>query len=425
MDKMMGTPDDGAETPHAQPIVSLWRQREYMLLWSGQAISAMGSQVSGLALPLLVLALTHSPWQAGMVSAVGGLPYLVLALPAGTLVDRWSRKWLMVGCDVGRALTLLSIPLALVGGHLTLVQLYLVSLIDGSLFVFFNIAEAASVSAVVRREQLAAATAQGEMIWGLSAVVGPPMGGFLYSAVSRAAPFLIDGVSYLLSAASLLAIRTPFQAEPATPLGSLVAETRTGIRWLWRHPVVRFVALYSAAGDFLFAGVDLVLIVVAQQEMHAAPTAIGFIFTIAAVGGILGALVAPRVQRQVGVGRVITGTSWSLVLLYALFAVAPTPAGLGIVWAGIAFLVSIDNTVCYGYTRQLIPVHLQGRVYGVTTFMAYGSLPLGRALTGLALQALGPTRTVIAVTVCMAGLAFAATLNTTIRHVQAGTSASV
>src|SRR5215831_11349532 len=121
----------------AQPFhpLPLWRNPDYLLLWGGQSISDIGSRVSLLALPLLMLALTHSPAQAGLLGALRGLPNLLFGLPAGAFIDRWNRKRVMLFCDSGRALALGSIPLAYVLGHLTLAQLYLVSFIEGTLYL--------------------------------------------------------------------------------------------------------------------------------------------------------------------------------------------------------------------------------------------------------------------------------------------------
>lgn len=104
--------------------IPLWRNRDYMLLWSGQIVSSVGTRVSQLAFPLLVLALTHSPAQAGLIAALRGLPYALFILPAGAMVDRWNRKRVMILCDAGRAIALGSIPIALLLGHLTILQLY-------------------------------------------------------------------------------------------------------------------------------------------------------------------------------------------------------------------------------------------------------------------------------------------------------------
>src|SRR5579885_1992667 len=161
------------ETGEQGNVVPLWRNRDFLLITGGQAVSLMGSQVSQLAFPLLMLALTHSPAQAGFMAAVRGLPFALLCLPAGALVDRWNRKRVMILCDTGRALALGSIPLALLLGLLSLPQLYLVSLVEGTLFVFFQMAEYAALPHVVTKEQLPAATGQNEVLYSTALLLGP------------------------------------------------------------------------------------------------------------------------------------------------------------------------------------------------------------------------------------------------------------
>jgi MFS family permease len=137
------------EQPAASQVKSLWRNRDYLLLWSGQMVSSVGTQVSGLAFPLLALLLTGSPAQAGFMGALRALPYLFLSLPVGALVDRWDRKRVMILCDSGRAITLGSIPLVYaLFGTVPVAQLYLAALVEGTLFVFFNIAEVACLPRV-------------------------------------------------------------------------------------------------------------------------------------------------------------------------------------------------------------------------------------------------------------------------------------
>ncbi len=144
-------------------------------------VSSIGTRVSMLAFPLLVLAITHSPAQAGLIAALRGLPYALFILPAGALIDRWNRKRVMILCDTGRALALGSIPVALLLGHLTTVQLYIVSLVEGTLFTFFNLAETACLPHVVAKEQLPTAAAQYMVIDSTSGLIGPSIGGALYS----------------------------------------------------------------------------------------------------------------------------------------------------------------------------------------------------------------------------------------------------
>src|SRR5258708_636479 len=152
---------------------ALWRNRDYLLLISGQAVSLAGSQFSLIAFPLLALFISGSPAQAGLIGSMRLLPYFLLSLPAGALSDRWDRKRVMQICNAGRGLSLASIPIAFALGHLTLAQLYLVSLIEGTLFVFFDLAEVACLPRVVAREQIVAATAQSEMVYNVSFLLGP------------------------------------------------------------------------------------------------------------------------------------------------------------------------------------------------------------------------------------------------------------
>jgi len=133
----------------------LWRNRAYMLLWGGQLVSDLGSGISGLAAPLLILALTNSPALAGVAGTVGAIAYLVFALPAGALIDRWDRKRVMMLCDAGRALSLVTIPIAAAIGRLTVWQLYATTAIESSLYVFFSIAQVAALPRVVGRRQRA------------------------------------------------------------------------------------------------------------------------------------------------------------------------------------------------------------------------------------------------------------------------------
>ncbi|HEV2460453.1 MAG TPA: MFS transporter, partial [Ktedonobacterales bacterium] len=156
-----------SEIATSTPPAPLWRNRSYLLLWGGQAVSSLGSEASQLALPLLILSVTQSPAQAGIAGALRSLAYLLLGLPAGALVDRWDRRRTMILCDAGRALALGSIPLALALGRLTIAQLYLVSLLEGTLYVFFGLAETAALPHVVAKAQLPAATAQGEVTGGM------------------------------------------------------------------------------------------------------------------------------------------------------------------------------------------------------------------------------------------------------------------
>ena len=414
---MLPVTNETTNTPTSVPRVApLWRNRDYLLLWSGQAVSTVGSQLSLLAFPLLVLALTHSPAQAGLIGALRGLPYFLLGLPAGALVDRWDRKRVMLICDTGRALALGSIPLAWALGHLTVAQLYLVSLIEGTLFIFFSLSETACLPQVVSKEQLPAAVAQDQATYATSQLLGPSLGGLLYS-VGRLVPFLADAISYGVSVLSLLCIKRAFQEERAHEPRSLRAEVLEGLVWLWRQPLVRFLAFLAGIINLTGVGYTLIVIVLAQQ-LHASPFAIGLILAGAGVGNILGTLVTPAIQKRFTFRQVMIGSTWALALTWPVFVFAPTVFALGVVTAVSFVAVPVQFVTQVSYRLSVIPDHLQGRVNAPFRLLSWGSQPLGLALAGALLQAFGPAATVWILFVPQVALAVAVTLNKAMKEQQ-------
>ena len=393
---------------------SLWHNRDFLLLWSGQIVSAVGSQVSLIAFPWLVLSVTGSPAQAGLIAAIRLLPYMLFGLPAGALIDRWNRTRVMIFCDIGRAIALGSIPIAFTFGLLTAVQLYLVSFIEGTLFIFFGLAEAAALPRVVSQEQLSSATAQNEFVYSVSGLLGPSFSGILYS-IGNAMPFLADAVSYLVSVCSLLFIKTQFQEERATRPRKLWAEILEGMTWLWHSSVIRFLAVLVSGLSLCGVGYTLIVLVLAQQE-HASKLATGLILACGGIGSILGALIAGPLARRFRVGQLMITASWLLALTWLPFAFATNPVVLGLVVAAAFIVVPIQASVQYGYRLASIPDKLQGRVNSIYRIILFGSESVGLLLTGVLLQAVGPVLTVLILFVPQVVLAAAATLHKQLRN---------
>jgi predicted MFS family arabinose efflux permease len=401
----------------ARPL-ALWRNRDFLLLWSGQAISAVGSSASELALPLLILSITGSPAQAGFAGALRSLAYLVLGLPAGALIDRWDRKRTMLLCDAGRALALGSIPLALALGRLSMVQVYLVSVIEGALYVFFTLAESAALPRVVAREQLPAATAQNEATGGVVTLIGPSLGGALFG-VARALPFLADAVSYAASVLSLARIRLSFQEErPAQVPTHLRAEIREGLSWLWHEPVVRSLALLHSGLVLCVSGMSLMLVVIAGHQ-HATPLAIGVMFGLGGAGAVLGALLGSQVHKRLRLGQILVAAFWLFALLWPLYALAPSPLALGAILAAIWLVDETYDVAQISYRLAIIPDALRGRVTAAIRLVVFGAETFSLTLTGLLLQRLGVLATVACFGCGLLLLAVAATFNRPMRTARA------
>ncbi|HTO99834.1 MAG TPA: MFS transporter [Anaerolineales bacterium] len=393
---------------------SLWLNRDYMLLWSGQVISTLGTTASTIVYPLLILSLTNSPAAAGFAGALGSIPYIVFSLPVGALIDRWDRKRVMILCDIGRGLTLASIPVALWLGVLTVWQIYAAALIEGSLFVFFNIAEVAALPRVVLKEQLPAAAAQNEAAFSAAAILGPSLGTFLYQAVGHGAPFVADAISYAASVISLRFIRTEFQGQRTAVKRHLRLEIAEGLSWIWHQPLIRFIAFLTGGMNMVGSGSALIIILIARH-LGASDAEIGVIFSIAGFGGILGSLVGGQIQRRFTFGQVIIASVWLQALLFPLYVAVPQFLLLGVLTALIYLTAPIYNIVQFSYRLSLIPDELQGRVNSTFRLLAFGFQPLGAALSGLLLQRYGTTPTVIVFAACYLSLALATSFNVHVR----------
>lgn len=182
------------------PTVPLWRNRDFLLLWTGQVVSTIGARVSGIAYPLIVLAISGSAAQAGLVSAAQTAPFLIWFLPAGALVDRWPRKRIMLAADAGRAVALASVAVAVLLGQIMIGYLIVVAFVEGTLYVFFLLAETAALPHVVPKPQLPTAVAQNQARDQGAGLIGQPLGGILFG-LGHAVPFAADAVSYLVGVA--------------------------------------------------------------------------------------------------------------------------------------------------------------------------------------------------------------------------------
>jgi MFS family permease len=398
----------------------LWRRRNYLTLWGGKLVSATGSQMTQIAFPLLVLELTQSAAIAGLAGALRMLPYLLLSLPAGALADRWDRRRVMLLCDSGRALALGSIPLALLLGHLSVLHICLVAVVEGTLFVFFDIAEVAVLPGIVTQEEMPAAVAQYiSLTDGVTMLLGPALGGALF-ALGRMVPFLLDAVSYAASVLALWRVELPKQTAPDEQANPLNWRTKrddiaAGVVWLWRQRTVRALTMLLAAGNCLVAGEALLVIVLAER-LHATAPEVGLILGLGGCGAVFGALLAERVVRRLTFAQAFIGGSWLVALIWLLYAVAPAAFALGLVMAGLGAVYAVINVAQYSYRMSLIPDALQGRINSIIRLMLYGSLPLGLAVAGFLIEHVGAAPTVLLLGAGLVAVALAATLHPRIRN---------
>jgi MFS family permease len=394
--------------------VPLWRNRDFLLLWTGQVVSTLGTRISGLAYPLLVLAVTGSPARAGLVAAAQAAPFLIWFLPAGALVDRWPRKRIMLAADAGRAVALASVAVAVVLGRITIGHLMVVAFVEGTLFVSFLLAETAALPHVVPKPQLPTAIAQNQARDQGADLVGQPLGGFLFG-LGHAVPFAVDAVSYVVGFALVAPIRRTLQEQRAPQRRHLLTEISEGVGWLWRQHLLRALVAIASAGNLAFSALGLTIIVRAT-DLGASSTAVGVLLGLFGVGAIAGAVVAPPVQRLVAPNVIMLGALWWWVAQMVALALAPTVFGLGAVYTVGALMGPIFNTANAAYRYALTPDRLQGRVSGVSRMIGWGTRPVGALLGGISLETLGAVPTFAALAAVLAIVAASSTASPQIRR---------
>ncbi|WP_433382042.1 MFS transporter [Actinoplanes sp. CA-142083] len=392
--------------------VKLRRNRDFAALWGGQVVSALGAQIGGTAMPLLVLATGGSPGDAGLVAAAGTLPFLVANLPAGPLVDRANRRTILLASELAAAVAVASVPVALWWGVVTVAHLAVVAFVQGLCSVFFGLAERAALPLIIPAGQLPAAMAQNEARSRGAGLIGPPLGGLLFAA-GRAVPFVVDAASYLISAVALLFVRKDLRARERAAAEPLWREAVEGLRWTWRQPLVRASIVLLAVSNLVFQALTLILIVLAHDR---GATSVGLMLGIYSAGGLAGALAATRLHRHLTARRVIVGVNWVWAALLPLFAVAANPLQLGLVGAACAFVGPLWNVVLMTYAAVLVPNQLLGRVMSAAMTVTWGVMPLASLLAGYLLTALTAKGAIGVLSAAMLATAIAATASPAVRN---------
>ena len=391
----------------------LRRNRDFLLLESGRLLSTAGSQMTLIAYPLLVLAATHSPAKAGFVSFARLVPQVLFGLVAGVAADRWNRKWLMIGSDTVRAAAIASLGAAILSGRLAFWQVVVVGFVEGTGSVFFSGAAAGALRSVVPARQLPTAVGAQQARASTVRLVGPPLGGALFS-LGRAVPFLVDAGSYAFSILSLLAMRTPFQEQreiDTSPLRSQIAE---GVRFLWSRPFLRTCALIYGLGNFAMPGL-LLVVVVAGTRQGLSGGEIGLLIAVFGACTLVGSLFSPLSRRWFSMRTIILMELWTW-LGTAAFIAWPDVYVLTATLLPFAFAAPVTDSVVDGYRVAVTPDRLIGRVESVRSNIALLIAPLGPLLAGFLLSTVSLRITGAVFTACGIVLALWGTLSPSIRN---------
>jgi MFS family permease len=375
-----------------------------MLLWTGQSVSELGSAVTIVALPLTaVVLLGASTLQVGLLSAAGTLPFLLIALPAGLIVDRTAKRRLMICCDLARMLIIGSIPAAYALGVLTIAQLYAAALLAGVLTVFFDVAYQSYVPGLIGSEQLVDGNGKLGATQSFAQVAGPGLGGALFGFL-RAGAMSADAVSYGVSSASMLLIRAP-EPERTTAAAAAAAgqatrlrtELLAGLAFVAGNRILRKVAACTGTANLFSAMIFAVEIIFMVRVLHVRPAYTGLLIAIGSVGGVIGGIVSGPLARRIGSARIIWVSILGFSALGVLLPLAEPgwrivliPAGL----FGFAFASVLYNIAQLSFRQSICPPHLLGRMNAAIRWIVWGTLPLGSLLGGVLGSTLGVRPTI-------------------------------
>lgn len=375
-----------AEVPLSQR--SLLASRDFRLLLAGQTTSQLGTQVSGVAVPLLaVLTLHASPLELGVVNASSTIAFALIGLPAGAWLDRRRRRPVLVAADLLRTALLATIPVAAWLGLLTIGQLIAVAALTGLARVFFDVGYQSYLPGVIGEHRVLSGNSAMETIRASGQVAGPGIGGVLVTLAGAANVLLLQAVTFAVSAVSLLAVRRREAPPVAGERPRLRREIAEGLAFVLRTPILRATAIASAAANFSFALASAVTMIFLARTLLLPPAAIGLVVAAGSVAALAGAAVTPAVSRRVGSARVIwlslavTGPFGLLIpLAQPGWTVALAVAGA----AGGELGQIVYSVTNVSLRQRLTPARLLGRVNATMGFLIMGSFPLG-AIAGGAL----------------------------------------
>ena len=358
-------------------------------------MSEVGSAVTTLALPMIaVLVHNASTLEVGLLGAMSTLPFLLISLPAGAVVDRKPKHRLMMWCDVGRFLLLASIPLATLPGlRITYPHLLVVALLTGVLTVFFDVAYQSYLPVLLDKEELIDGNGKLGTTQSFAQFAGPSIGGGLVGLLGGARAVAVDAASYVVSAISLFLIRKQEpEPQPRHADQRIRDDIKEGLHFVVKHPILRQVVACTGTSNFFGSMMFALEMPFLIRELHVKPAVVGLLLSIGAIGGMVGGLLAGPLAKRIGSARII----WFSTLVFSIpmFLIPLARPGWGaLLYAAgfFAFLVMavIYNVAQVSYRQAITPPELLGRMNASVRFIVWGTMPLGAALGGVLGSAIG------------------------------------
>jgi MFS family permease len=381
--------DQGGAEPPAREQGSLWRDRNFLTMWSGQTLSQFGAQITELAVPVLaVLLLNATEFQIGVLNAANVAAFLLVGLPAGAWIDRMRKRHVMIAADIVRAVALALIPLLWAAGLLQMWHLFVIAAIVGVATVFFDVSYQSIVPSLVRPHQIAEANGKLQSSYEIANIAGPGFGGWLVGAITAPLAVLATAGTYLVSAVALMFTRDHEPVRAPEDRGPILREIWEGLHFVFTEKLLRRIVATTGTSNFFNTVSTTLLPLFLLRELGFSPASLGLIFSLAAIGGLLGAMATPHIVRWIGEARAIPISSIGfsvIALLLPMAALVPEyafPLLVAQFFVG-SFTVLLYNITQVTFRQRITPARLLGRMNASVRFVVWGVMPIAALLAGV------------------------------------------
>jgi predicted MFS family arabinose efflux permease len=380
----------------------LWANADFRKLWLGRSISELGSRITREGLPLTaVLVLAATPLQMGVLAALGAAPVLLVGLFAGVWVDRRRRRPILIATDVGRAVLLLTIPLAACQGWLRMGHLLVVAALTGILTVFFNVADQSFLPVLVSRAHLVEGNSKLEASGGVAEITGPPLAGVLVQTITAPMAILLDAMSFLVSTATVVAIRTPEPPPaPAEQQMNVGREIRQGLQVVLGQPILRTLAITGSIGSFFGGFYAALYTLYVIRVVGVSPAVLGLLVAAGGVGVLVGAMLAGPAVRRYRLGPTMVAAavvSAAAAFCTPLAGGRPLAIAVALLLAGQFFndcASQVFSIHAVSLRQTITPDPLLGRMNASMHVLEGGVHPFGILIGGALASILGIQHTV-------------------------------
>jgi MFS family permease len=370
---------------------SILRQRGFVALWIGQSVSAVGSQISGLALPVIAVTyLSATELQMGFLNAANTSAFLAVGLLAGAWVDRWVKRRVMLIADLVRMFAVALIPLLWLNGSLNIYHLIVIGAVLSVASVFFDVAYQSYIPILLPKEFIGIGNSRLETTAQISGVSSPSIVGWLLTFLKAPLMLIIDAFSFLVSATALWFIKDKELPKPKQDRRPLRTEIAEGLKFVWSQKLIRVISFTTATSNLFstIVGTMFAMYFFRAENLGFSTGAFGVLASVGSVGGLLGATVTPKLIKIFGEGRLVVISAVASGFVQLLVPLSwYVNRDVSLVLLGGQFFLTSFFALTYNITQvtarqRICPEHLLGRMNASIRFLVWGCMPIGALISG-------------------------------------------